>query len=119
MAHLPPLGLAVYQLLEVENSEAVLADYNIYMRNSRPEKPDRLFKIKEMQNSMDNIILENSYMKLWFSGMSGLLEVCYIIFQNIMFYFFKNFCSYLWKPKCVNYFKHDSLSLENKYQRRW
>lgn len=38
------------------------------------EKPDRIFKIKEMPNSVDNIILENSYMKLWFSGMSGLLE---------------------------------------------
>uniref|UniRef100_A0A8C8BGZ1 mannosyl-oligosaccharide 1,3-1,6-alpha-mannosidase n=1 Tax=Otus sunia TaxID=257818 RepID=A0A8C8BGZ1_9STRI len=74
VAHLPPLGLGVYQLLEVQSSEAVLADYNIYLRNSRQEKPDRLFKIKEMQNSVDNIILENSYMKLWFSGMSGLLE---------------------------------------------
>uniref|UniRef100_A0A8C0FTW6 Alpha-mannosidase n=1 Tax=Bubo bubo TaxID=30461 RepID=A0A8C0FTW6_BUBBB len=74
VAHLPPLGLGVYQLLEVQSSEAVLADYNIYLRNSRQEKPDKLFKIKEMQNSVDNIILENSYMKLWFSGMSGLLE---------------------------------------------
>lgn len=118
MAHLPPLGLGVYQLLEVQSSEAVLADYNIYMRNSRQEKPDRLFKIKEMQNSVDNIILENSYMKLWLSGMSGLLEVCSIIFLTCMVYF-KNFCFYSWKPKCVNYFKHDSLSLENKYQRRW
>uniref|UniRef100_A0A663MTN4 mannosyl-oligosaccharide 1,3-1,6-alpha-mannosidase n=1 Tax=Athene cunicularia TaxID=194338 RepID=A0A663MTN4_ATHCN len=74
VAHLPPLGIGVYQLLEVQSSEAVLADYNIYLRNSKQEKPDRLFKIKEMQNSVDNIILENSYMKLWFSGMSGLLE---------------------------------------------
>ncbi|XP_065517504.1 alpha-mannosidase 2 isoform X7 [Lathamus discolor] len=74
VAHLPPLGLGVYQLLEVQSSEAVLADYNIYMRKSRQEKPDKLFKIKEMENSVDNIILENSYMKLWFSGMSGLLE---------------------------------------------
>jgi len=60
----------------------------MYTRNSRQEKPDRLFKIKEMQNSVDNIILENSYVKLWFSGMSGLLEVRCIIFQNAMFYFF-------------------------------
>ncbi|NWY18875.1 MA2A1 mannosidase, partial [Aphelocoma coerulescens] len=74
VAHLPPLGIGVYQLLEDESSEAVLADYNIYVRNSRQEKPDRVFKIKEMQNSVDNIILENAYMKLWFSGMSGLLE---------------------------------------------
>lgn len=87
MAHLPPLGLGVYQLLEVQSSEAVLAEYNIYMRKSRQEKPDRLFKIKEMEYSVDNIILENTYMKLWFSGMSGLLEVCSIIFQNTCFTF--------------------------------
>ncbi|NXN06479.1 MA2A1 mannosidase, partial [Indicator maculatus] len=74
VAHLPPLGLGVYQLLEVQSSESVLADYTIYVKNSRQEKLDRLFKIKEMENSVDNIILENSYMKLWFSGMSGLLE---------------------------------------------
>ncbi|KAM8984203.1 alpha-mannosidase 2 isoform 7-T7 [Ara ararauna] len=74
VAHLPPLGLGVYQLMEVQSSEAVLSDYNIYTRKSGQEKPDRLFKIKEMENSVDNIILENSYMKLWFSGMSGLLE---------------------------------------------
>uniref|UniRef100_A0A8B9IRY8 Mannosidase alpha class 2A member 1 n=1 Tax=Amazona collaria TaxID=241587 RepID=A0A8B9IRY8_9PSIT len=74
VAHLPPLGLGVYRLMEIQSSEAVLADYDIYMRKSGQEKPDRLFKIKEMENSVDNIILENSYMKLWFSGMSGLLE---------------------------------------------
>lgn len=76
LAHLPPLGLGVYQLLEVPSSEANLAEYNIYMsgRDSVQEKSDRIFKIKEMQNSVDNIILENSYMKLWFSGTSGLLE---------------------------------------------
>uniref|UniRef100_A0A803WDN8 mannosyl-oligosaccharide 1,3-1,6-alpha-mannosidase n=1 Tax=Ficedula albicollis TaxID=59894 RepID=A0A803WDN8_FICAL len=74
VAHLPPLGIGVYQLLADESSEAVLADYNIYVRNSRQENTDRLFKIKEMQHSVDNIILENAYMKLWFSGMSGLLE---------------------------------------------
>lgn len=88
VAHLPPLGIGVYQLLEDESSEAVLADYNIYVRNSRQEKPDGIFKIKEMQHSVDNIILENAYMNLWFSGMSGLLEVCYILFQNTIFYFF-------------------------------
>lgn len=89
VVHLPPLGFGVYQLLEVQSSEAVLADYNIYMRNSRQEKPDKLFKIKEMQNSVDNIILENSYVKLWFSGLSGLLEVRCIIFQNHCFTFLR------------------------------
>ncbi|XP_068781160.1 alpha-mannosidase 2 isoform X1 [Struthio camelus] len=76
LAHLPPLGLGVYQLLEIQSSETDLADYTIYMsgRNNMQVKPDRIFTIKEMQNSVDNIILENAYMKLWFSGMSGLLE---------------------------------------------
>ncbi|KAF4803499.1 mannosidase alpha class 2A member 1 [Turdus rufiventris] len=74
VAHLPPLGIGVYQLLEDESSEAVLADYSIYVRNRRQENTDGVFKIKEMQHAVDNIILENAYMKLWFSGMSGLLE---------------------------------------------
>lgn len=85
MAHLPPLGIGVYQLLQDENSDAVFTDYNIYVRNSRQERADQVFKIKEMQHSVDNIILENAYMKLWFSGMSGLLEVCYILFRNNVF----------------------------------
>ncbi|XP_050801576.1 alpha-mannosidase 2 isoform X1 [Gopherus flavomarginatus] len=76
MVHLPPLGLGVYQLLEVLNSEMVLADYNIYTSggNNVQVNPDKVFKIKEMQNSADDITLENSYMKLWFSGISGLLK---------------------------------------------
>uniref|UniRef100_A0A8C0IPL0 Alpha-mannosidase n=1 Tax=Chelonoidis abingdonii TaxID=106734 RepID=A0A8C0IPL0_CHEAB len=76
MVHLPPLGLGVYQLLEVLNSEMFLADYNIYTSggNNVQVNPDKVFKIKEMQNSADDITLENSYMKLWFSGISGLLK---------------------------------------------
>ncbi|KAH1168934.1 alpha-mannosidase 2 isoform X2 [Mauremys mutica] len=76
MVHLPPLGLGVYQLLEVLSSEMVLADYNIYTSggNNVQVNPDKVFKIKEMQNSADDITLENSYMKLWFSGISGLLK---------------------------------------------
>uniref|UniRef100_A0A8D0H1C9 Alpha-mannosidase n=1 Tax=Sphenodon punctatus TaxID=8508 RepID=A0A8D0H1C9_SPHPU len=76
VAHVPPLGLGVYQLLEVLSSEAVLADYNIYIngRNNVQVNPDRIFKIKEMQNGVEDIILENSYMKTWFSGISGLME---------------------------------------------
>uniref|UniRef100_A0A8C3HM58 Alpha-mannosidase n=1 Tax=Chrysemys picta bellii TaxID=8478 RepID=A0A8C3HM58_CHRPI len=76
MVHLPPLGLGVYQLLEVLSSEMILADYNIYTSggNNVQVNPDKVFKIKEMQNSADDITLENSYMKLWFSGISGLLK---------------------------------------------
>ncbi|XP_038258205.1 alpha-mannosidase 2 isoform X2 [Dermochelys coriacea] len=76
VVHLPPLGLGVYQLLEVLSSEMVLADYNIYTNegNNVQVNPDEVFKIKDMQNSVDDITLENSFMKLWFSGISGLLK---------------------------------------------
>ncbi|XP_019388008.1 PREDICTED: alpha-mannosidase 2 [Crocodylus porosus] len=76
VAHLSPLGLGVYQVLEVPSSETVFADYNMYISGSNNIKviPDSIFKINEMQNGVDDIILENSYMKLWFSGNSGLLE---------------------------------------------
>ncbi|XP_028909789.1 alpha-mannosidase 2 isoform X1 [Ornithorhynchus anatinus] len=79
LAHLPPLGLGVYQLLELLSSESHLADYSIYLseRSSAKVTPDRIFKIKEMQNAMDDITLENSYIKLWFSGLSGFMEKMY------------------------------------------
>lgn len=77
MAHVPPLGFGVYQLLEGLNTETILADYNLYHTDkSKPVKPQRIFNIKEIQNALDEIMLENSYMKVWFSGSSGLLEVC-------------------------------------------
>lgn len=77
MAHVPPLGFGVYQLLEGINTETILADYNLYHTDkSKLTKPQRIFNIKEIQNALDEIMLENSYMKVWFSGSSGLLEVC-------------------------------------------
>jgi len=87
-------------------------------RDSVQEKSDRIFKIKEMQNSVDNIILENSYMKLWFSGTSGLLEVCCIMVQNTVI-FISIFVLFSGNLTLPNYFNHVSLSLENKYKRGW
>ncbi|KAL8203549.1 UNVERIFIED_CONTAM: Alpha-mannosidase 2 [Gekko kuhli] len=75
VTHVPPLGFGVYQLLEGLNTETILADYNLYHTDkSKLVKPQRIFNIKEIPNALDEIMLENSYMKVWFSGSSGLLE---------------------------------------------
>lgn len=79
LARVPPLGIGVYQLLEALSSETALADYNLYHHDkANLDKPYRTFNIKEIQNALDEIMLENSYMKVWFSGISGLVEVCYV-----------------------------------------
>lgn len=75
MAHVPPLGFGVYQLLEGPSSETVLADYNLYHDAAKVVKLYKTFNVKEIKNALDEIMLENSYMKVWFSGNSGLLEV--------------------------------------------
>ncbi|XP_048359318.1 alpha-mannosidase 2 [Sphaerodactylus townsendi] len=75
MAHVPPLGFGTYQLLEGLNTETILVDYNLYHTDkSKLVKPHDIFNIKEIPNALDEIMLENSYMKVWFSGTSGLLE---------------------------------------------
>lgn len=76
LAQLPPLGFGVYELLEGLNSETALADYNLYHNDkAKLVKPYRIFTVKEVQNALDEIMLENHYMKIWFSGNSGLVEV--------------------------------------------
>ncbi|XP_061479767.1 alpha-mannosidase 2 [Rhineura floridana] len=75
LARVPPLGFGVYQLLEGLSSETVLADYNLYHNDkAKLVKPYRIFNVKQIQNALDEIMLENSYVKVWFSGNSGLLE---------------------------------------------
>ncbi|KAH0628122.1 hypothetical protein JD844_008886 [Phrynosoma platyrhinos] len=75
LAHIPPLGFGVYQLLEGQGSETVLADYNLYHNDkTKASKPFRIFNVKEIKNALDEIMLENTYMKIWFSGNSGLIE---------------------------------------------
>ncbi|KAL7988869.1 hypothetical protein Chor_007788 [Crotalus horridus] len=75
LAQLPPLGFGVYELLEGLNSETAVADYNLYHNDkAKLVKPYRIFTVKEVQNALDEIMLENHYMKIWFSGNSGLVE---------------------------------------------
>ncbi|KAM8961580.1 alpha-mannosidase 2 [Pelodytes ibericus] len=75
LAHLPALGIAVYQLVEAERPEAVKAEYTIFVRGkSNKIIADSTFQITELDNIVDDLTIENSFLKLWFSGTSGLLE---------------------------------------------
>ncbi|XP_072453348.1 alpha-mannosidase 2 isoform X1 [Notamacropus eugenii] len=70
VAHLLPLSMKIYQLLESESSESHMAAYTIYNTEA---SSGTVFKIKEMKVNTDDISIENSYIKLDFSG-SGLME---------------------------------------------
>ncbi|KAM9101025.1 alpha-mannosidase 2 [Sarcophilus harrisii] len=70
VAHLLPLSLKIYQLLESESSESHMAAYAVYNMEA---SSGTIFKIKEMKFNTDDIAIENSCMKLDFSG-SGLME---------------------------------------------
>ncbi|XP_074138044.1 alpha-mannosidase 2 [Sminthopsis crassicaudata] len=70
VAHLLPLSLKIYQLLESESSESHMADYAVYNMEA---SSGTIFKIKEMKFNTDGIAIENSCIKLDFSG-SGLME---------------------------------------------
>ncbi|XP_053557510.1 alpha-mannosidase 2 [Bombina bombina] len=76
LAHLPALGLAVYQLMEAVSSDVVKADYTHFVRGQSNIKviSDGTFKINERNNVADDLTIENAYLKLWFSERSGLLE---------------------------------------------
>ena len=111
LAHVPPLGFGVYQLLEGPSLETVLADYNLYHNDkAKLVKTDRVFNVKEIQNALDEIMLENIYMKIWFSGNSGLVEVC--VLQNICKY-----CGIQMKMQHMDLINFFSL-LESEYKRR-
>ncbi|XP_030049323.1 alpha-mannosidase 2 [Microcaecilia unicolor] len=76
LAHVTALGLGVYQLLETLSSDTNLSDYSMYThgRDVVRVTPDRMFKIQEIQSTVNEITIENIYLKLWFSGISGLME---------------------------------------------
>ncbi|KAM4809146.1 alpha-mannosidase 2 [Rhinophrynus dorsalis] len=75
LAHLPALGLAVYQLVEAENPEAVKTEYTIFVsEKSNKIISDGNFKINEINRAENDITIENSYLNLWFSGSTGLLK---------------------------------------------
>lgn len=72
LAHIPPLGLKVYKILESDNSNSHLADYVVY--NGKTEESE-IFKIKNMINAKEPVTLENSFIMVQFDQ-SGLMEVC-------------------------------------------
>lgn len=74
VAHLSPLGFAVYQLVESESSETIKADYTIFTRGKSKVTSDGVFQVTELDDIVQDLTLENSYLKLDFSQMSGLLE---------------------------------------------
>lgn len=75
-AHLPAFGLSIYQLVEGLSSETILADYVLHTSGQTDNRVNaaKLFQIKEIQNGADEITIENVYLKLHFSALSGLLE---------------------------------------------
>ncbi|KAM6222533.1 alpha-mannosidase 2 [Rhynchocyon petersi] len=70
LANIPPLALKVYKILELSSSQPPLADYVLY--NGKTEVKG-VFNIKNIQNAEEDIILENSFIKLRL-GPSGLME---------------------------------------------
>nr|XP_023403826.1 alpha-mannosidase 2 isoform X2 [Loxodonta africana] len=70
LAHVPPLGLKVYKILESASSKPSLADYVLY--NGKTEVRG-IFNIKNIKSAEEDIMLENSFIKLWF-GQSGLMQ---------------------------------------------
>ncbi|KAM9328946.1 alpha-mannosidase 2 [Gastrophryne carolinensis] len=74
LAHLPPLGLAVYQLMEAESPETVNAEYTIITRGRVKHISDQGFQVNKLDDLDPDMTLENSYLKLGFSQTSGLLE---------------------------------------------
>ncbi|XP_063820174.1 alpha-mannosidase 2 [Pseudophryne corroboree] len=75
LAHLPPLGLAVYQIVEAESAKVVKAEYTLFVREkSNKIRSDGLFHVNELDNIVNDLTIENTYLKLWFSQTSGLLE---------------------------------------------
>ncbi|XP_077318426.1 alpha-mannosidase 2 [Lithobates pipiens] len=74
LAQLPPLGLAVYQLVETESPETVKADYTIFTRGRSKIASNGVFYVNELDDIVRDLTLENSYLQLGFSQTSGLLE---------------------------------------------
>lgn len=71
LAHLPPLGLKVYKILESQSSSSHLADYFLYNNDGQAE--NGVFHIKNVVDGGDAITIENSFLTLGFDR-SGLLE---------------------------------------------
>lgn len=70
LVQIPPLGLKVYTILESASSDPHLAEYVLHNGNV---KDKGIFNMKNVKSTDENIILENSFVKLRF-GPSGLME---------------------------------------------
>ncbi|XP_029431658.1 alpha-mannosidase 2x isoform X2 [Rhinatrema bivittatum] len=76
IAHLPALGLSVFQLLKSFDSHTTLkSNVQIYLhgRDLAVKKYDT-FPVKIFESSTDDFYLENQYMQVWFSGVTGLMK---------------------------------------------
>ncbi|XP_041487731.1 alpha-mannosidase 2 isoform X2 [Microtus oregoni] len=70
LAHIPPLGMKVYKIVELQSSSSHMADYFLY--NGGVAENGR-FLVKNMIGAGDAITIENSFLALWFDR-SGLME---------------------------------------------
>ncbi|XP_075807240.1 alpha-mannosidase 2 [Microtus pennsylvanicus] len=70
LAHIPPLGMKVYKIVESQSSSSHMADYFLY--NGGVAENGR-FLVKNMIGAGDAITIENSFLALWFDR-SGLME---------------------------------------------
>ncbi|CAO2625621.1 Alpha-mannosidase 2 [Lemmus lemmus] len=70
LAHLPPLGMKVYKIVESQSSSPHMADYFLYNGGIAE---NGIFHVKNMMGAGDAITIENSFLALWFDR-SGLME---------------------------------------------
>nr|XP_012645708.1 alpha-mannosidase 2 [Microcebus murinus] len=70
LAHVPPLGMKVYKILESASSNSHLANYVLH--NGKAEDT-RIFNVKNNVLGRESITLENSFIAVWF-GHSGLMQ---------------------------------------------
>lgn len=70
LAHIPPLGMKVYKIVESQSSSSHMADYFLYNGGIAE---NGMFHVKNMIGAGDAITIENSFLALWFDR-SGLME---------------------------------------------
>lgn len=70
LAHVPPLGMKVYKILESQSASSHKADYFLY---NDGVAENGIFQMKNMVDAGDAITIENPFLALWFDR-SGLME---------------------------------------------
>lgn len=74
LVQISALGLGVYQLVKTQDIKTKLTDYIMYMNGREELTVGVPFKISVLESSTEDIIIENTYLKAWFSGSKGFLE---------------------------------------------